>query len=184
MANRLFPSQLFRGHWKSLSDYRDRRPTPDRLTRGILLLVPVLSATAVWVFGGTLASPGALLSGIALLAGALLAAFAQVSNLRFRLTERMRELPDAEQLDRDALDETASHLLVAAYLSAFTALWLVLAMNWGLNESGAVYGPWAALVVLFAVYVLLTFLIAIPRLYTAYVTYNSVRAELSGTHRG
>src|SRR3546814_17289338 len=89
------------------------------------------------IFGGTLAAPGALLSGVALLAGGFLAAFAQLSNLRIKLTERMRDLPDADRIDRDALDETASHLLVSSYLSAVTAVILVLGMNFGTNAQGA-----------------------------------------------
>lgn len=184
MVYRLFPVELFRGHWKALSDYRDAKPVADKLTRFILVAVPLGAGGCMVVFGGTLAAPGALLSGVALLAGGFLAAFAQISNLRIRLTERMRDLPDAERIDRDALDETASHLLVSSYLSALTAVILVLSMNFGTNAQGAVEGLWGALVVVPAVYVLLTFLISIPRLYSAYATYNSVRPELSGTHRG
>lgn len=184
MVYRLFPVELFRGHWKALSDYRAVKPVPDRLTRAVLIVVPLCGGGCMILFGGTLAAPGALLSGVALLAGGFLAAFAQISNLRIKLTERMRDLPDAEQIDRDALDETASHLLVSSYLSAVTAVILVLGMNFGTNAQGAVQGVWGALVVAPAVYVLLTFLVSIPRLYSAYATYNSVRPELSGTHRG
>src|SRR3546814_8671 len=184
MVYRLIPAELFRGHWKALSDYRTKKPIADRLTRGVLLVVPLVAGGCMVIFGGTLAAPGALLSGVALLAGGFLAAFAQISNLRIKLTERMRDLPDAERIDRDALDETASHLLVSSYLSAVTAVILVLGMNFGTNAQGAVQGWWGALVVAPAVYVLLTFLVSIPRLYSAYVTYNSVRPEFGGTPPG
>ncbi|MGM1030614.1 MAG: hypothetical protein ACQEWM_12220 [Actinomycetota bacterium] len=183
MFDRLIPTQLFRGHWKALSDYRSPTPVGDKVTRGVIIGVPLLAGVAVVALDGSLSAPGALLSGVALLAGGFLAAFAQITNLRFKLTERMRDFPDAERVDRDALDETASHLLVAAYLSGLTALLLVLAMNFGTNALGAVNGGWAGVVVAPATYVLLTFLIALPRLYSAYVTFNAVRPELSGTHR-
>lgn len=183
MFHRLIPTEVFRGHWKALSDYREDTPAADRLTRGVMIGVPLLAGISVVATGGSLAAPGALLSGLALLTGGLLAAFAQISALRMKLTDRMRQFPAAERIDRDALDETASHLLAAAYLSAVSALVLVLAMNFGSTPSGAVTGLWSGLVVAPSLYVLLTFLIAVPRLYSAYVSYNAVRPELSGAHR-
>jgi hypothetical protein len=137
------------------------------------------------VFAGKLSAPGSLLAGVSLLAGGFLAAFGQISGLRLRLTDRAREYRDVEQVDRDALDETAAHLLVASLGSALTALVIVLGMNFAANpKDGSISGPFAALALMFASYVFLVFIIAVPRLYTAYVNINHVRAELSGTHRG
>ena len=119
------------------------------------------------------------MAGVALLAGSFLAAFGQISTLRLRLSDR-----EVEQTDRDALDETAAHLLVASFLSGVTALFIVMGMNFGVNAMGAVTGVWAGLIVGPAAYVLLVFIIAVPRLYVAYVNINNVRDELSGAHRG
>ncbi len=184
MANRFVPSELFRGHWKGLSDYRQKKSIPDVATRFLIVALPLIAGISIAVLDGRLSAPGSLLAGAALLAGGFLAAFGQISNLRVRLTDRARDYADAEAIDRDALDETAAHLLVASFMSAITALALVLAMNLGAEPDGAVRGLWAAVVVVPATYVLLVFIIAIPRLYTAYVNINSVRDELSGTHRG
>lgn len=184
MASRFVPVELFRGHWKGLSDYRQKKIIPDNVTRFFIVALPVAAGVAIVVFGGTLAAPGSLLAGAALLAGGFLAAFGQISNLRVRLTDRARDFRDAEAIDRDSLDETAAHLLVASFTSGVTALALVLAMNFGAGTNGAVGGVWAGIVVVPATYVLLVFIIAIPRLYNAYVNINQVRDELSGTHRG
>jgi hypothetical protein len=185
MESRFIPVELFRGHWKGLSDYRGKHPVADNVTRGCLVVLPLISGVSMFVFQGSLAAPGALLAGVALLAGGFLAAFGQISTLRLRLTDRARDYPDAEQIDRDALDETAAHLLVASFLSALTALALVLGMNFGANATtGAVSGIFAAVAVSLACYVLLVFVIAVPRLYLAYVNINKVRPALSGTHRG
>lgn len=181
---RFFPIELFRGHWKALSDYRSAQPAPDRVARLLLIGLPLVSGGTFLVFGGSLAAPGSLLSGVALLAGGFLAAFGQISTLRLRLTDRADRFPDAEAIDRSALDETAAHLLVASFMSAITALFLVLAMNFSASDAGAVSGPLAGVALACATYVLLVFVIALPRLYAAYVTMNSVRPELSGTHRG
>ena len=184
MESRFIPVELFRGHWKGLSDYRGHHPVADNVTRVCIVVLPVAAGVAMFVFQGFLAAPGALLAGVALLAGGFLAAFGQISTLRLRLTDRARDYPEAEQIDRDALDETAAHLLVASFMSALTALALVLGMNFGANAAGAVGGFFAALAVTLAAYVLLVFIIAVPRLYLAYVNLNKVRPELSGAHRG
>ena len=183
MSSRFVPVALFRGHWKGLSDYRHDSPVADRLTRLLIVALPLSAAAAIWVFGGRLTSPGALLSGVALLTGGFLAAFGQISTLRLRLTDRRADYEMVEQIDRDALDETAAHLLMASFMSALTALTLVLGMNFALCADGTLKGFWAAAAVALSSYVLLIFMIAIPRLYVAYVNINSVRAELSGTHR-
>lgn len=184
MSSRFFPVELFRGHWKSLSDYRSRKPIADTTTRFFIVFLPLAAGSCLFVFHGALAAPGSLLAGVSLLAGGFLAAFGQISSLRLRLTDRADHFAETEAIDRDALDETAAHLLVASFMSAMTALVLVLGMNFSSDaKSGAVNGVFAALAVALACYVLLVFVIVIPRLYIAYVNINRVRDELSGTHR-
>lgn len=185
MASRLVPIELFRGHWKALSDYRGETPTPDRPTRATLIIAPVAAFGAMLLIpGAQLAAPGALLSGVALLAGSFLAAWGQISSMRLKLTDRADLYGQTEQIDRDALDESSAHLLVASLFSAAAALMLVLGMNFTADpKSGAIHGIFAALATGFATYVLLLFLIAVPRLYTAYVNLHTVRAALNGTHK-
>lgn len=103
---------------------------------------------------------------------------------RHRLLRRHGQSRDTERFDRDALDESAAHLLGASLFSAAAALTLFLGMNFMSNpQTGAVHRFFAAMAVAFASYVLLLFLSAGPRLDTAYVTLHSVRNELNGTHR-
>lgn len=178
--NRLNPFFLFRGHWKSLGDYRSGTTRADWWVRFIVLIVPV--GLGLWLFlaRGKLADPSAMLAALGLLAGALLAAFAQLATWRLRLTEREDSHKNSERIDRDHLDETAAQLLVASYSSATAALFLVLGMNFSADKHGAISGLWAALAVVAASHVVLVFLVAVPRLYSAYVTINGVRDELSG----
>jgi hypothetical protein len=185
VASRLWPIELFRGHWKALSDYRDETTHPDRVTRTVLVLVPAAAFIAMLALPNAhLAAPGALLSGVALLAGSFLAAWGQISSMRLKLTERASMFGDTERVDRDALDESAAHLLVASLFSGAAALMLVLGMNFTADPTtGAIHGFFAAMAVAFASYVLLLFLIAVPRLYTAYVNLHAVREALNGTHR-
>lgn len=185
MLDRLIPTALFRGHWKGLSDYRNPSPVGDRATRTIIIAIPILTSALMLLPEATLRAPGSLLAGVALLAGSFLAAWGQVSSMRLKLTERAEDFRTVEQIDRDSLDETAAHLLVASIMSGATALWLVLGMNLSSNPTdGSVSGAFAMLATGFATYVLLIFFIAVPRLYTAYVNINKVRDELSGTHKG
>jgi ABC-type multidrug transport system fused ATPase/permease subunit len=183
MDSRFFPIELLRGHWKGLSDYRSNNPRADKITRISLIGLPLIAGGLMLYSRGELAAPGSLLAGVALLAGGFLAAFGQISTLRLKLTERRMDFPEVEQIDRDSLDETAAHLLVASLFSALTALVLVLGMNLASYSTGAIYGPFAAIAVALATYVLLVFVISVPRLYTAYLSINHVRDELSGAHR-
>lgn len=184
MFGRLLPTSVLRGHWKGLSFYRDKQIRPDYVTRVVVIVVPFAVGAAMLLFGGRLMAPAALIAGLSLLAGGLLASFGQLSTLRLRLTERADFEGDGQQTDRDFLDETVAHLLSAAYGAAVTAALLVVGMNFGLDSTGALTCWWAAVPATLATWVVIVFLIAIPRVYEAYVGMNTVRDALSGTHKG
>jgi hypothetical protein len=184
MFERLLPTSVFRAHWKGLSFYRDDVIRADVVTRSVLVVAPITVGVGMWWLNGRLLAPTAILAGLALLAGGLVAAFGQLSTLRLRLTERMSDESDGQRTDRDFLDETAAHLLAAAYGAAVTAAVLVAGMNFALDTDGALVGPWAAVATAMASWVVLVFLIAIPRMYEAYAGLNKVRDALNGTHRG
>lgn len=173
---------VLRGHWKGLTRGDVTAYTPDRLSRHILKLPPLLAALALWR-NWELAAPTPLLSAVALLAGALVGSFGSLSTLRLKLTDWADREGDNQQPQRDALDETVAHLLTAAVLCALTAAVLVI----GTNVAGAdkpVTRPWAALAVGLGSYVLLLFMLVVPRLYAAYVEINNVRDRLNGFSRG
>lgn len=182
--NRLNPFFLFRGHWKALSDYRGDRPRPAWVLRIVVVGIPLLIGALMLRQEGTLADPGSILSALALLAGALLAAFAQVSTWRLSLTEVADKYPTSQRVDRDQLDDTAVQVLASSYTAAVAAFVLVLAMNFGVDKHGVVQGWWAAVSAVTSVYTFILFLIALPRLYSAYVRINKVRAVLNGYSSG
>lgn len=173
---------MFRGLWKSLSHRNATTPAPAWLARILVFGAPI--AVGVWVFSthGRITAPDAVLGGLSLLAGALLAAFAQLAAWRLRLVERLEDHRVSEQADRDHLDETVSQLLTAAYISGLDALILVIALNVSVDKHGAVVGAWAAVVAALGLLVIVLFLIAVPRLYSAYVNTNKVRDALNGYH--
>lgn len=181
MLDRIIPTSLFRGHWKGLSDYRGSTPKPDTLTRLFIVGAPVAAGVFMLISGGKLSAPSALLSAVALFSGGLLASFGQLSTLRLKLTDRTEDNQFSERIDRDFLDETAAHLLVAAYSAAVSAALLVMAMSFGSDPDGRIGGAWAAVITATTTYVFVVFIIALPRLYVAYTRINKVRRELSGT---
>ena len=181
--DRFNPSPIFRGHRKGLSDYRTLQSVPDRLTRTVLWGLPAAVTLCVFSFGGTLTQPSALLSGLALLSGSLLAAFGQLSTLRLKAAESLGDNESDEGIFVDYFDETAAHLLVAAYSSAVTACIIVLGLNFGLDASGRLTGVWSAVVSGSAVYVFLLFIVALPRIYVAYAGINRIRDEMNGTFK-
>ena len=183
---RFSPLPLLRGHWRVLSvPIANLRVRPDRVARLTLVLLPVILLAVAVKFKWTLKSPDAVLAGVALLAGSLLAAFGQVAAWREKVREIYRDYTpsQASVIQQDGIDETATHLLVAAYLSGIEAMLLIIGANVAVNKAGALTGLMAALVIALGAYILLLFLLTVPRLYTAYVEVNSVRRELSGQGR-
>src|SRR5690606_1640975 len=114
---RLIPTAVLRAQWKALADYRSDPSRPDWFTRTVVFGLPLVAGVVVFLTKTAIEEPGALLSGLALLAGGLLASFAQLSDLRLRLTDRATERPSSERTDRDSLDETAAHILVSSYMA-------------------------------------------------------------------
>ncbi len=110
----------------------------------------------------------------------------QVNTLRLKLTDREGDDDAATQIDRDALDESAAHLLTSALLCAVTAVLLVLGINLSTDTGSnpAVTGIWAAPAIASGAYAVATFFIAVPRLYGAYVAVNNVSGRVNGYVRG
>jgi TRAP-type uncharacterized transport system fused permease subunit len=183
MSGRFNVFPVLRGHWKGLTVENDGELQPDILAR-MILLVPVIVCVLTLALGWQLRAPAAILSGVALLAGGLLAAFAQLSSLRLKLTEWQDHPEDAGRIDREMIDETVAHLLMAALLCAVDAIVLVIGMNVSSGVNSAVTGIWASLALAISSYIILLFILALPRLYSAYVEINRVRPELSGFSRG
>lgn len=184
MFARFLPIALFRGHWKALSEYSEEAQRPDWIARSILLGGAIIAFAVVLLTPANVPAPGPILSAVSLLSGVFLAAWGQIAALRLKMTERAKDQKDVEKIDRDSLDETAAHLLVASMLSALAAFSLVAAINLSVDpKTGAVDGFFAALAASSALYVFLLFLIAVPRLYVAYANYHDIRPELSGTHK-
>jgi hypothetical protein len=125
-----------------------------------------------------------MLSALALLSGALLSVFAQLSSLRLRLTDR----PEERYLDieRDGIDEAVAHLLFAFLLCIITCALLTIGMStsYGGKDAPLILGTfWTAPISAFTTYIFALFVILVPKLYSAYVEMNQVRRELNGFHK-
>ncbi|MFF5473169.1 hypothetical protein [Streptomyces achromogenes] len=171
---------VLRGHWKGLTDGRYTPPRPDVAAR-LSLGVPILVFLLMWLRGGHLSTPGALLTGVALLAGGMLSAFTHLSTLRLKVKEWVGFSDVSRyEVEKGMLDETAAHLLTGSLLCALDAATLVVGMNVSVTKDGHLYGFWAAVAAAISSYVLIIFIFLVPRLYSAYVEINDVSPELSG----
>lgn len=183
MLDRFNPTALLRGHWRGLStDGPDGTMTSakDVAARTAFFIVPTLLTVCAYVLDWKLKAATPLLGGVSLLAGGLLASFGQLTSFRQRLFESMAFEGDGEALDRNMVDETVAHLLLAAFLCGVDAILLVIGLN--VSEDGSqVGGVLAALSIGVSSYIALLFMLAVPRLYTAYATYNKVSRHISGT---
>lgn len=181
---RFFPLSLFLGQWKVLSDYRNEVTKPEWVSRSIVFGGPLVLFIVLLLVRTTVPDIGGVIAGTTILAGTLLAAFGQLSSWRVQLNKFAEQTGSYDQLERDSLDETVTHLLAAAYTSGVGAILLVLASNFGSTgadgESVGGLFLWAGLS--FASHAGLTFLIAVPRLYYAYASLSEVRKELSDVY--
>lgn len=181
--NRFEVRPVFRGHWKGLTNGLGSDCKPDWFARATLVLIPVGVAALSLVLGWKIAQPAPLLGGVSLLAGGLLGAFAQLSSLRLKVSEWTEHDDDKWLVERELLDETAAHVLLAALLCAVDATLLVIATSTTSASDGLPSG-WTATIGAISVYVALMFIICIPRLYSAYVQINSVADHLNGHVKG
>lgn len=174
---------LIRGHFKSL---RDRRYSPSRFswtTVALLYGLPLaVGATFYFYPDAMLKAPAVILTALALLAGAFLTSFTHISTLRMKLTERTGDHEDTELPDRNLTDEAATHLLMGAFSSIVTAVVLVVCINF--QSTNCLIGVPAAIVCTLCTWVALILLIAVPRLYDAYLVVNKVPDAMSGTFKG
>lgn len=188
MLERFDPRPLFRAHVKALSEdefdaqTRESHTRPNWIVRAVLIVGDLVLGVLAWQLSWKLAAPTAILTGVALLAGGLIASFGQISTLRLKLTESTTYPRHLAAPRQAALDETVAHLLLAAYLCAIDAVVLVVGLN--IAQPGEpLTGPIAVLAIMVSAYVVLLFLISVPRLYVAYVEINDVSDDLSGLHR-
>ncbi|WP_091101164.1 hypothetical protein [Micromonospora citrea] len=183
MLSRFNIVPVLRGHWKGLSDGRYRTYRPDWVARCILAAPVGVFVLMLWS-GTGLAAPTPLLTAVALLAGGMLSTFTHLSTLRLKLTEWLEKFDDGEDarfvVERESLDETAAHLLAGSLVCAIDAAVLVVGMNVSTSDRGALEGIWAALGGGLSSYILLVFIMVMPRMYSAYVEINSVSTKLSG----
>lgn len=180
MSSRFDIRPVLRGHWKSLTNGQYLSYRPDWSAR-LILLLPVVLFIVMWVFGGQLAAPTPILTAASLLAGGMLSSFTHLSTLRLKLTEWSDvEGQDRFAVEKEMLDESAAHLLTGVLLCVCDAASLVIGMNVSTSKSGHLVGFWAALSAGISSYVLLIFIIMIPRLYAAWVEINGVIDRLSG----
>ncbi len=174
---------IFRAHWKGLTNGTGPSSKPDWTARFVLIIAPIGIASSALLWGWQLSQPAPLLAGVSLLAGGLLGAFAQLSSLRLKVSEWPEHEDDRWLVERELIDETAAHLLLAAMLCPIDATLLVAATS-ATRAGQNVSTGWTAAILAVSMYIVLIFIICIPRLYSAYVQINSVSDHLNGYVKG
>lgn len=184
--DRLFPFDLFRGHFKVLADRDESGAINRRWVRRVLLfviyVVPLLVGATMVALNTTLHSPGALLTATSLLSGGALSAFTHISSLRQRLTDRRVTHEFADASDRGLIDESATHLLMCAVAAMVTASSIIVGMLTSHAANAEYDGLLAGISIGLASWTGIIFWIAVPRLYAVYVQMHHVSDSLSGTH--
>ncbi|MHC9294177.1 hypothetical protein ACRCUN_17070 [Mycobacterium sp. LTG2003] len=185
---RFNPLPLVVGHWRGLSNIdRDGAYVGgDAVTRTILVVGSAGVGAAVWHWQVSFSAPTAILSGFSLLSGVLLSVFAQLASMRVRLTDSPDESVRRRVL-KDSLDESVSHVLLAALLGLVASTVIVISMAVTDPIPPAqpeIAGVWAIILAVVGVYEMLLLVMLIPRLYSAYTRVNDVSPEIDGHGAG
>lgn len=154
-------------HWTSLSDLRNGADgKADWTTRGILygLLLGTIGLS-FWRDVDLDGIADALVGGYALVAGVLIAVFAQLAAWRTRLDDRAAFRPRSEAPARRLVDAAVAHALVGVLASA---IGVGLAVLVGLEAKPV--RVWNALAAGFGVYLLALIIIIVNTAYAAYQT--------------
>lgn len=99
---------------------------PDRLSRLILIALPLIMGFTSWWFAWSVRSADSMVAGFSLLAAALLAVVPQLASWRQRLSDRNRA---SEGVARRKLDEAVANTLVGVLASIALALVSVILAN-------------------------------------------------------
>ncbi|ORL15426.1 hypothetical protein A6I85_05995 [Prescottella equi] len=139
-----------------------------------------MAGITMFGFQVQLTSPAIIVAALSLLTGALLTVFTQLSTLRLKLTEWYDRDDVDRRPDKDSIDESVAHVLVAALVSISATIVAVFAIALGDEGAPALRGVVAAITVALITYVLLLLIMLIPRLYGAYASVHDVADELNG----
>ncbi|MCK8674143.1 hypothetical protein M1M07_23905 [Rhodococcus sp. HM1] len=180
MLGRFDLSPIFRAHWKVLSKDTSDGTVPDWPARFGLLIPSIVAPGVMIVCGWSLAQPTALLTAVALLAGALIAAFAELSSLRIKLGERYDPGEQDGENDKAAIDESVTHVLFASFLLFVNAAVLTIGLVMAPEDAKSLAGPAAWISAGLFTYTVILALMLIPRLLYAYTQANRVRDDLNG----
>lgn len=183
MSDRLDPRDLFRGHKKALTLRTATSTQADVAVRLLIYGLPVGLGIAAGISGFAVRSPDAILAGLALLVGGMLAVFVQLAAWRERLTDRAKLFEDSEASDREALDEAATHVLVAGFWSVLGIVAIVVGQSTTGEKDGSLVGVASGLVIAIGAHVALLFMLVIFKLYDSYLYINRVSDRLNGSIR-
>jgi hypothetical protein len=176
MTARMNPMPVLRAHALTLKN----GDSADQWARVIIWGTPVVVGASAYVFAWRFTAPSAVLSGVALLMGALLSTAGTLSTLRLKLTDRDEGHLEAEAAKRN-LDEAVPQVLTAALGCLLSAVLIIIAMNFPLAEGQTTINRgFSCAVAAVLTFVATLFVATIIRLYAAYVQVNRVPKEVNG----
>lgn len=163
---------LFLDHIRSMRQVRpggspeDQGDPPDVAAQVFLYSAPVVVALiSIWR-SWRLTDPGSLSGASALMAGILFAAFTQLAALRERLEDRSEPIGTTT---RKHFRETAAHLMMGSLAAAVEAAFLVVASGSRNHPDDKLAELPTAIALGVAAYLFLLFVMAVRRMYSAYL---------------
>lgn len=184
MALAMSPVSIYRGQWKALRLYSaepEKGTRRSRLGTVAVYILPISSGVAAYICALKVNFGDTLIAVMGVLAGALIAAFSQLANWRQLFTgdDGLGSSPE-----RWLLDCSIAHILAGAYSAILVAIFTLLSMVIELPELPW-FSPWVhrigcVVITVLSTHVVMSILMALPNLYSAYVQINHVPPVLNG----
>ncbi|WP_152600288.1 hypothetical protein [Bifidobacterium callitrichos] len=143
--------------------------------------IPIACGVVSAMLNYHLASADSLLSMLGILAGALIAAFAQLASWREKFSEHWTK-DRAHKPERWLLDAAIAHLLAGAYSSVVASLLVIVSLivNLPTYFPAITHSICSALIIVLGIHVVVSLLTSLPKMYAAYVQLNHVSQLLNG----
>lgn len=183
---------LYRAQWKAFRRYRSNiieNDEPIEYQYGRMVTVygiPLAVSIFSYCNEFNLDISNILLTVLGIIAGALLALFAQLAAWRQTFDDKKHKNKRIYNAERWLIDSSVSHVLAASFSAVISCIVLIIAFflsKLQITYSVQLVRICNSLAVLFSIHTLLTLLLVMPALYSAYVQVNDVSPQLNGNDK-
>lgn len=177
------PTMIYSAQWKATHKYSSNETHPISIMQvGFTYLLPIGIGVTSFTRDATLNFADSLLTMLGILAAALITAFSQLASWRKQLTDEGDSKILAHSPERWLIDSSVSHIIAGAYSSVIACILIITSMAITIPDSWTfphIHSLGSALITLMTSHTIVSLLLALPGLYSAYIQLNKIDDSLN-----